>query len=161
FTRTISAVSKPFDAETRLNAARFLSNSPSVPEKKNERPTAELQLPYFLLFASGLGSSRVTRPSRISQNPHPTTERNHHSLVLPAAAEGAVEADKTLILGTLILCQGELGRKEGALSVQYLQVRGSSAPVAHVGKPDGFRQIGNRILLAHADLMKLFVTDER
>src|SRR6516225_11902731 len=82
-------------------------------------------------------------------------------LVLPAAAEGAIEADEALVFGALGLSERELGVEERALPIENFEVGGSAAAITHVREPDGFRQIGDGVLLANANLMKLLVVDER
>ena len=80
---------------------------------------------------------------------------------MPAAAEGAIQADEALVFGALSLGECKLGVEERALAVEDFEVGGSAAAIAHVGEADGFLQIGDRVLLAKANLMKLFVVDER
>src|SRR6516225_462 len=82
-------------------------------------------------------------------------------LVLPAAAEGAIEADEALVFGALSLSERELGVEERALTIENFEVGGGAAAITHVREPDGFRQIGDGVLLANANLMKLLVVDER
>ena len=82
-------------------------------------------------------------------------------MVLPAAAEGAIEADEALVFGALSLSERELGVEERALTIENFEVGGGAAAITHVREPDGFRQIGDGVLLANANLMKLLVVDER
>jgi hypothetical protein len=54
--------------------------------------------------------------------------------LLPAAAQGPVEMDKTLVFVATRLGEGEFGGVERALAVEDFEVCGGAALIAHVGE---------------------------
>ena len=81
-------------------------------------------------------------------------------LLLPAAAEGTVELNETLVFGAAGAGESEFGAEEGALAIQDFEIRGGATSVAHIGQADGLDEVRNAIFLADADLVALLVADE-
>src|SRR5579863_1516712 len=87
--------------------------------------------------------------------------RPYRRLLLPAAAEGTVKLNETLVFGTASTGESELGAEERALAIQDFEIRGGATSVAHIGQADGLDEVCNAIFLADADLVALLVADER
>ena len=89
-------------------------------------------------------------------SPAPTVRR----LLLPAAAEGTVELNETLVFSTASTSESEFGAEEGALAIEDFEIRGGATSVAHIGQADRLDEVRNAIFLADADLVALLVADE-
>ena len=67
---------------------------------------------------------------------------------------------EALILVASGLSESELRRKKGSLTVQYFEIRGGAALVAHIGKTHGLLQVADGIFLAQPYLVKFLIADE-
>src|ERR1700688_1435005 len=102
-------------------------------------------------WARGAGHAGGSKP-----RPH----REASGLLLPAAAEGTVKLNETLVFGTSSACESEFRGKEGALAVQDFEIRGRASLVAHIGQANGLHEVCNAIFLTDSDLVVLLVADE-
>lgn len=82
-------------------------------------------------------------------------------LLLPAAAECAIELHKALVFVTPGLCQRQLRGVERALSIQHFEIVCRATLVSIDGEADGLLQISDRVLLAKSHLMELLITNQR
>src|SRR4029077_5947050 len=82
-------------------------------------------------------------------------------LLLPAAAERAIDLDERLELPELGLCQRELRRKEPGFAIEDLEVAGRASPVAQVRQPGRVFRGTRQLLLLEPDLVALAIADER